>query len=519
MKIRNIINAFTVVMLLLALGGTVIAIWSAERARFFDDRTSLAYASYQKHLQLASNTYLLFIHHGNSFLLGEADQGSRKNELIVEIRQGIVAIRGVIEQEIALVGEEELEELEVLDRLEQKIEQLIIRFDTEMGQDSRETASQRWSNLLVLHGNEVDQDFRALVDVALEEELEEVEESRAAEEAQARLAKQLAYGFAILAIVAAFYVLLYFRFNLSIPLKKLIEGVRVFASGRFDKLIHLTGNNEISEIATVLNDMAGQVEKRTLSLTEQNTTLEFSVQARTKELERLLGEAQESEVHRRQLLADVSHELRTPLTIIKGEADVALRGAEKPVEEYREALSVSREAATHTAMLVDDLLLISRTESAQMRLTLDDVDLLELLTDTIHITDKSVLVETSLKTADARVDTLRIRQSLIALLRNAKYHGGDQIIARLKRKGKGYRIMIEDNGAGFSPSEKKHAFERFFRGSNAARNYAEGAGLGLPVVRAIAEAHGGSAYIEDRPGGGAIAIIDLPESSEDGAIS
>ena len=67
--------------------------------------------------------------------------------------------------------------------------------------------------------------------------------------------------------------------------------------------------------------------------------------------------------------------------------------------------------------------------------------------------------------------------------------------------------------------EKERAFERFFRGSNAAESYTEGAGLGLPVVRSIAEAHGGHVWLEDRPGGGTVAVIELPKRPRLRAVS
>ena len=103
--------------------------------------------------------------------------------------------------------------------------------------------------------------------------------------------------------------------------------------------------DEFGAIASALNQMAARVSQETATLTGQNETLERAVAERTVQLERLLEAAHNSEKNRRQLLADVSHELRTPLTIIKGEADVALRGARsraKPMSRRLSALETLR---------------------------------------------------------------------------------------------------------------------------------------------------------------------------------
>ena len=202
-----------------------------------------------------------------------------------------------------------------------------------------------------------------------------------------------------------------------------------------------------------------------------------------------------------------------PLTIIQGESDIALRGEEKTPKEYRDALIRTRDAAKHTSQLVNDLLFISRKEAGQDQLKLAETNLHSLMHETVEMSLPEATVESSSKSAVSNCDGLRLRQAIVALLQNAKLHGGKTIVARLEETSQHYVIAVEDDGPGLSATEKKSAFERFYRGPNAATNYGDGAGLGLPVVRAIAEAHGGSARIEDRPAGGTIAIIELPRQT------
>ncbi len=519
MKIINVINGIAMVMLLFAVGGAAIAIWTANRAEYFSERITLAHRSYEQHLELTSNTYQLFKQYGDAMLIGDLDQGRGEAELIRRIRGNISAIRGVIGEEIEMVGEEEIEELELLARIERKIEDLIGKFEVVAGVEAGQELRMSWSQLSAILDDEIDRDFRSMIDEALEEELEEVEETRAEAQAHALLAERLAISFAMLAVVVTLLSLRAYRHQVAGPLAQLMGGVRAFASGQFSVPIGLTGRNEISEVAQVLDDMAKMVEQRTRSLTEENVELEKAVRTRTNELERLLKETQQSEANRRQLMADVSHELRTPLTIIQGESEIALRGADKSPDEYRDALIRARDAAAHTTRLVNDLLFISRTESGAARLSLEEIDLCALVDETIGMTQTGARLLTDRERAMVNVDPVRVRQSLIALLQNARHHGGSEIVVRLMSSPLGFRIAVEDNGPGMTDLEKERAFERFFRGSNAAETYSDGAGLGLPVVRSIAEAHGGRAWLEDRPGGGTLAVVDLPKRPRLRAVS
>ena len=111
----------------------------------------------------------------------------------------------------------------------------------------------------------------------------------------------------------------------------------------------------------------------------------------------------------------------------------------------------------------------------------------------------------------APVDEVRLRQAVLALLQNARRYGGPSILASLEQNGKAFVISVEDDGPGLSPAEKSQAFDRFFRGSNASGQGVEGSGLGLPVVKSIVEAHGGTVELQDADAGGMRVVISLPK--------
>ena len=102
------------------------------------------------------------------------------------------------------------------------------------------------------------------------------------------------------------------------------------------------------------------------------------------------------------------------------------------------------------------------------------------------------------------------KRQILILLENASRYGGEQVTLRLDKAVGGYRIAVEDNGPGMTEEERSRAFQRYFRGSNAASHYSEGVGLGLPVAKSIIDAHGGSISIDERDGGGLIVAFTLP---------
>ncbi|MBY6110390.1 HAMP domain-containing histidine kinase [Halomonas sp. H33-56] len=515
MKIISVVTAYTLVLLTMACTGAVLAYWSVERSTWLSDRMNLAHHSYEAHLNLSTHSYRLFKQYADALLIGDQDGGEGERRLQELVRQDISEIRDIIGAEIELVGDEEVEELELLARLEDQLDEVIRGYAELLDSERELDPVSRWLSFYALLDEAIDERFRKLMDVALEGEIEEVREAREELARGARQTRWLALGFALLAVVLTVAVMVFYRWRVSRRFQRLMAGVERMHGGAFGHAIKVSGGDELGRISRLLNQMGADVHSQRRALERQNSALEEAVADRTGELERLLEEARRAERHRRRLLADVSHELRTPLTIIQGECDVVLRARQPDEDDYREALRRAREAAGHTAALIDDLLTIARQESGELRLQPQPTELVEFLKDVISLSSVLVSLETEVTVAPVEVDRLRLRQSVLALLQNARVHGGPRVVVRLWRHGGGWRIAVEDDGRGVSAVDKAVVFERFYRGANASTNYTEGSGLGLPIVRAIARAHGGDAGLEDRPGGGLIVYIDVPGMAEE----
>ena len=514
MKISHIINIFAFVVLLVAAASVSLAIWASRQSDFHNYRISLAHTSYEQHLRLTADTYLLFKRFGDLLLAGDTERVNDVSEISARLRTHLDAIRGTIEAEIELVGEEEIEELELLAELEDVIEDLSGLMETSIQRDNLGDVRSNWREVSLALNDNIKSDFRTLIAIALEEEEEEVAETEAEASAQMLLVRQLSYVIATMFLLTTALVLVLFHREFRNPFDRLLKGVRDLAAGNFTARVDLKGRSELSEISNVLDEMAQVVATRTENLTTQNEQLEEAVRQRTATLEKLLGEARKSEENRRQLLADVSHELRTPLTVIQGESDIALRGGDKTVEEYKEALSRSRIAANHTANLINDLLFISRTEAGSLNLTHERIDLESLIEEVIDLSGINVSVAASVENTTLQGDAGRIRQAVLALLENAKRYGGQHVEVAVEAYKGVVEITVSDDGTGISDADKETAFERFFRGSNAGSRYTEGLGLGLPIVRSILEAHGGTAKIFDREPHGTCIVLTFPQNSK-----
>jgi signal transduction histidine kinase len=237
-------------------------------------------------------------------------------------------------------------------------------------------------------------------------------------------------------------------------------------------------------------------------------------------LNRMLDRIQRSAELQRRFLDDASHELRTPLGILRSEVDLALSRS-RTVAELEAALRSISDETDHLGRLANDLLLLSRAHEGKLSIHPEWVSLREVLTSACARFERSaerssVVVEVHAEDVSVKVDQVRLRQALDNLLANAlrQLSNGGTIRVTSALSGGSLRVVVEDSGPGFPREVLASAFEPFARGHDDGDTDREGAGLGLPIVRAIAVAHGGSATAQNRPEGGARMTIEIPVAPE-----
>ncbi|GIH75930.1 sensor histidine kinase [Planobispora longispora] len=233
-------------------------------------------------------------------------------------------------------------------------------------------------------------------------------------------------------------------------------------------------------------------------------------------LERIAGafrDRQASEERVRRFAADASHELRTPLSTIRGYAELYRTGA-LGAEDLPRVMGRIEDEATRMGELVGQMLELARLDRSAA-LQPAETDLADVARDVAA--DCAAVDPDSLVVVDAPAalpvvaDEARIRQVLVNLLANVRAHTprGTVATVRLARPFEGTVLVeVHDDGPGMSREQAARAFDRFHRGEERVR---EGAGLGLSIVKAIAEAHGGRCWITSAPGAGTCVHVALPD--------
>ena len=230
-------------------------------------------------------------------------------------------------------------------------------------------------------------------------------------------------------------------------------------------------------------------------------------------LNEMLDRLRRSYERERRFVADASHELRTPVAVIKAELEAALRAA-GPDPDLREALAAAADECDRLAQLAEDLLVLARSGDGALPVRpepLDAAEMLERVRTRFAARAGERGRELAVEADPGLVltgDELRLTQALGNLVDNALRHGSGTITLRARAAGAGAELDVADEGAGPPPELQDRAFERFARGDEARTR--GGAGLGLAIVRAIAEAHGGSAELA----GGARVVVRLPSQGD-----
>ena len=268
------------------------------------------------------------------------------------------------------------------------------------------------------------------------------------------------------------------------PLRELTATARSIGESDLTRRIAARGDDEIAELGRTFNAMLDRLEKA------------FSSQ--------------------RQFVNDAGHELRTPITIVRGHLELL---TDDP-EERRETIELVTDELDRMSRFVDDLLTLAKAEQPDF-LRLDEVELAplgeELLAKAGALAPRRWRLEDA---ADGQIvgDRQRLTQAVMNLAHNAVEHTGegDAITLGTALSNGDARLWVRDEGPGVSATDQGRIFERFARSSDGRRS-SEGAGLGLAIVRAIAEAHGGRVELRSRPGAGATFTVVVPTTPGAGA--
>ena len=268
------------------------------------------------------------------------------------------------------------------------------------------------------------------------------------------------------------------------PIRQVTNTARAISESDLTGRIDVDGDDEIAELARTFNAMVDRLETA------------FATQ--------------------RAFVDDAGHELRTPITIVRGHLELL---GDDP-DERRDAVALVTDELDRMSRIVDDLLLLAKLEHPEF-LRAQPVEVepftAELFAKAQTLEDRRWrLAEAAAGTVVA--DEQRLTQAVMNLARNAVEHTDPQAEIKLGSAAfdREVRFWVADTGPGIAPDEQAAIFERFARGGDRRRR-SDGAGLGLAIVRAVAEAHGGRVDLQSRPGAGAAFTITIPAQRPEGA--
>ena len=295
-------------------------------------------------------------------------------------------------------------------------------------------------------------------------------------------------GVLLAMVVAVFLVSIYLYRKIDPPLLEIRHGAERYAHGRFEIQLPEYPVREIDELAGDLNRMASQLDRL------ENLRLDF--------------------------VANVSHELKTPVTTIVGFVETLLEGAKDSPEELNHFLEIISRQADRLAAIIDDLLTLSRLESAPLHeiLELREQSLQDILNACEQICrERADEKHISLKvecpaSLHVYADRSLLTQAVVNLVDNAiKYSPANTtVVMRGSGSGDDVQIAVKDNGPGIAEHHQARLFERFYRVDKARSRKLGGTGLGLAIVKHIVNVHGGDVEVKTRISKGSTFIILLP---------
>jgi len=287
-----------------------------------------------------------------------------------------------------------------------------------------------------------------------------------------------------------------------------IDTVRTIAQqmigGHYDQRIPVTSHDELGQLATTFNEMAGAVQQRETSLQEARE------------------EAERSDRVKSAFLASMSHELRTPLNSVINFTSFVVDGDTGPItEEQHDLLTEVVSGSRHLLNLINDVLDMSKIEAGSLRLFIEDnIDLTPILarlasTARSLLADKPVSVTFDMPESLplTRGDQQRILQIFLNIMSNAcKFTDEGEIAVRARHDDDEIVVSISDTGPGIPEEEHDLIFEVFAQTKSGIRQ-GGGTGLGMPIAKSLAEAHGGRLWFESAVGQGTTFYVALPVKS------
>ena len=497
--------------------------WGSEQVSGHFQRSQAAYEAFDHYEQLSQEAYRYFKQQMDRLIIGDSSQQAELDKSKKRLLKAMQALRDqAVKQPTNQQDQDKLAELERVANLTAFLEASDYRFNEVERLDKQGNHHLALMALSKFSVEEIDAKFRPLIDDAIHNERKKAAQAKQKLE---NLVSQSRWTAILASVIAAIFSLtagILMLGQIKKPIEALMQGTDEIASGNLSYRISLKSSDEFAYLASHFNKMALELGLQQEKLRQHQAELEHRVEERTSELHHLNQELKHLDVERRDFLADISHELRTPMTVIRGEAEVTLRGPNRDAEEYKDTLHRIVDLSNQVGKYVNDLLFLAQAETANLQFEKDSLNLSDLLANSVE--DFKVMAEANAirlsftgyeKAIWVNGDKQRLRQVLFILGDNACRYSkpGGQIRISFWLDTQHAYISIADQGIGIPSQDLEHIFDRHFRSQNARSLHSDGSGLGLPLAKSILKAHGGLISVDSAENRGSTFTISLPLTS------
>ena len=544
--IRTRLSFAFAAMVLLAIAQGIFTLWATGSAAQHAARSVVATSMLNHYLELGANKQRLKVWFAQSALAGDATEET-KVDLLAKMSRSLEALQALAPRDAALNredGDSEYNALQLLANnfsvLKTSVQEVSFQPSTALVSTSSPISgsdqSKAWTDLIGIFDRSDGRDMRSVLEQAV---LRQRATSDLAKVQLGDALKRMRTASLLLALVSVglgLFAVVYFVKRMHKPFDELVQSTTAIAKGNYAyrtvKYPSWQPLDEFGQIAQQLNAVAVKLEAASDQSQRLRQGLDDAVAAKTADLTRSLETLMHIDTRRRQFFAEVSHELRTPVTVIRGEAEIALRGTYSAAD-YRASLNRIVDASGDLAKRVEDLLTLAKSDGQHYALHLQPTALSAVLQGALlqmsavaahRNIDLPQWVDVAVPLIDSawiQADQDRLQQAITIVLDNAVRYspspGRVSVYVVLDTAQRSVRIDVLDEGIGITPEECLAAFERHYRGNQARLMRPEGAGLGLSIAQAIVAAHDGEIMLRsnaDRqpPASlrGACATITLP---------
>ena len=540
--IRTRLGIAFAAMVFLAMAQGFFTLWATYSAARHAERSLVATNMLNHYLELGANKQRLKVWFAQSALAGDTLEVT-KNNLLEKMSQSLNELQKLAPRDAALSPSGVSTESSVLQLLLRNFALLktsvqSTRFQTIDPIAPTSEQSEKWVYLISIFDRADGLDMRTVLEQAV------VRQRATSDRAEAELATALSrirlasVWLALTATALGLFAVGYFVKRMQRPFENLVKATDAISQGNY---AYRPPPSRIHHPADEFGLIAQQLQALAIKLAaarEQNEHLrqglDDAVAAKISDVTRSHEALMRIDSRRRQFFTEVSHELRTPVTVIRGEAEIALRGTAYKVDDYRACLIRIVDACSDLGKRVQDLLQVATSDNGpyalQLRPTPISVVLKAALQQmaavaenrNISLSHPSDVLSPQVEGLMVKADPDRLRQALTIVLDNAVRYseepGHVEVLASLDSHQNVVQIVVRDEGIGLTENECSGVFERHFRGEIARSMRPDGAGLGLTIAQAIVVAHHGEIAIQNNvsPGAsgartrGACVTITLP---------